>query len=61
MGLIAYASSTDCIGPIASTVADAAALLGCIAGEDPGGDATAVRHPVPDYSAVVAEVRASNP
>ena len=31
-GLIAYASSLDCIGPMAQSVADAAALLSVIAG-----------------------------
>ena len=49
-GLIAFASSLDQIGPIASTVADAALLLGCIAGHDPA-DATTVDVPVPDYAA----------
>jgi aspartyl-tRNA(Asn)/glutamyl-tRNA(Gln) amidotransferase subunit A len=34
-GLIAYASSLDCIGPMASSVADAAQLLGVMAGPDP--------------------------
>lgn len=55
-GLIAYASSTDCVGPIASTVADVAALLGVIAGEDPLGDATAIKQPVPDYTAILKQV-----
>lgn len=32
-GLVAYASSLDCVGPMARTVADAAALLSVIAGE----------------------------
>jgi len=31
-GLVAYASSLDCVGPIAQSVADAAALLSVIAG-----------------------------
>lgn len=31
-GLVAYASSLDCVGPMAQTVADAAALLSVIAG-----------------------------
>ncbi|MFP4657961.1 MAG: Asp-tRNA(Asn)/Glu-tRNA(Gln) amidotransferase subunit GatA [Desulfonatronovibrionaceae bacterium] len=47
-GLIAYGSSLDQIGPITSTVADAAAVLGVIAGHDPR-DSTSVNHPVPDY------------
>lgn len=32
-GLVAYASSLDCVGPFAQTVADAAAVLSVIAGE----------------------------
>lgn len=56
-GLIAYASSTDCVGPIASSVADAAALLGAVAGEDRVGDSTALQQPVPDYTAILREVR----
>lgn len=31
-GLVAYASSLDCVGPMAQSVADAAALLAVIAG-----------------------------
>jgi aspartyl-tRNA(Asn)/glutamyl-tRNA(Gln) amidotransferase subunit A len=31
-GLVAYASSLDCVGPIAQSVADAAAVLTVIAG-----------------------------
>jgi aspartyl-tRNA(Asn)/glutamyl-tRNA(Gln) amidotransferase subunit A len=31
-GLVAYASSLDCVGPMAHTVEDAAILLGAIAG-----------------------------
>lgn len=57
-GLIAYASSTDCVGPIASSVADVAALLGAIAGADPCGDATAIKHPVPDYTAILQQAEA---
>ncbi len=34
-GLVAFASSLDQIGPLASTVADAAALLEVVAGHDP--------------------------
>lgn len=32
-GLVAYASSLDCVGPITQSVADAAAVLSVIAGE----------------------------
>lgn len=56
-GLIAYASSTDCVGPIASTVADVGALLGAVAGDDRGGDSTALQRPVPDYTRILKEVR----
>src|SRR5580693_776103 len=49
-GLIAFASSLDRIGPFAGTVADAAEVLGVIAGHDPL-DSTSARVPVPDYNA----------
>lgn len=49
-GLVAYASSLDQIGPMGRTVADVAALLGCIAGHDPR-DSTCSNRPVPDYLA----------
>lgn len=60
-GLIAYASSTDCVGPIAATVADVAALLGAVAGEDRMGDSTALQQPVPDYTAILKTVRFGTP
>ena len=47
-GLIAYASSLDCIGPMTTSVRDAALLLQVIAGGD-AGDATSSRRPVDDY------------
>jgi len=47
-GLIAFASSLDQIGPFSHDLADAALLLGIIAGKDPR-DATSVDEPVPDY------------
>ena len=47
-GLIAFASSLDCPGPVARDVKDAAAMLGVIAGSDER-DATAARLAVPDY------------
>lgn len=53
-GLIAYASSFDCIGPIAKNVADAALLLEIIAGAD-DNDSTVSRKPVPRYSKVQAQ------
>jgi len=52
-GLVAFASSLDQIGPFARTVADAAALLGAIAGHDPL-DSTSQPVPVPDYLAELA-------
>jgi len=47
-GLVAFASSLDQIGTLGKTVADAAYLLGIIAGVDPH-DSTTVPEPVPDY------------
>lgn len=49
-GLIAFASSIDCPGPMARDVTDAALMLGCIAGADPL-DATSAAVEVPDYLA----------
>ena len=51
-GLTAFASSLDHIGPLARSVADAATLLGVIAGRDPC-DATSAAAPVPDYRAAI--------
>ena len=48
-GLIAYASSFDCIGPITKTVEDAAILLEVIAGQD-DQDGTVSSLPVEKYS-----------
>ncbi|MFD2571509.1 Asp-tRNA(Asn)/Glu-tRNA(Gln) amidotransferase subunit GatA [Spirosoma soli] len=48
-GLIAYASSFDCIGPIANTVDDAALLLEVMAGAD-DFDSTVSNQPVAAYS-----------
>jgi len=47
-GLVAFASSLDQVGTLTRTVADAALLLGLIAGADPS-DSTAAAVPVPDY------------
>jgi aspartyl-tRNA(Asn)/glutamyl-tRNA(Gln) amidotransferase subunit A len=56
-GLVAFASSLDQIGPLAATVADAAILLGTIAGHDPR-DSTTMDLPVPDYlAALTGDVR----
>ena len=53
-GLLAFASSLDQIGPFGLTVADAAALLGAIAGPDPR-DATSAEEGVPAFDAAAAE------
>jgi aspartyl-tRNA(Asn)/glutamyl-tRNA(Gln) amidotransferase subunit A len=47
-GLVAYASSLDCISPIANNAMDIGLLLTCIAGRD-ARDATSAPVPVPDY------------
>ena len=53
-GLAAFASSLDQIGTMAHTVADAANLLGVIAGHDPR-DSTSFKAEVPDYQAGLAK------
>jgi aspartyl-tRNA(Asn)/glutamyl-tRNA(Gln) amidotransferase subunit A len=57
-GLVAYGSSLDQIGPLATCVTDAALVLGVIAGRD-SHDSTSVDRPVPDYLAALAEHRLS--
>ena len=49
-GLVAYASSLDCISPIANSPRDIALLMACIAGRDQK-DSTSAPVPVPDYTA----------
>ena len=51
-GLVAFASSLDQAGPITRDVRDAALVLGCLSGQDPG-DSTSLAAPVPDYLAAV--------
>jgi aspartyl-tRNA(Asn)/glutamyl-tRNA(Gln) amidotransferase subunit A len=51
-GLLAFGSSLDQIGPMTTTVEDAAIVLGVIAGADPA-DSTSVREPVADYAAAL--------
>jgi aspartyl-tRNA(Asn)/glutamyl-tRNA(Gln) amidotransferase subunit A len=51
-GLIAFASSLDQIGPLTTTVRDAALALRMIAGADPA-DATSAPEPVPDFEAAL--------
>ena len=53
-GLIAFASSLDQIGPFATSVADAAALLAVVAGHDPA-DTTSLDLAVPDVSRAVTQ------
>ena len=48
-GLIAFASSLDQIGPFATSVADAAALLEVIGGHDPA-DSTSIPEAMPSFS-----------
>jgi len=54
LGLVAFASSLDQIGPFTHTVADAAAVLEAIGGHDPG-DSTSIPEPAPSLSAVLDE------
>jgi aspartyl-tRNA(Asn)/glutamyl-tRNA(Gln) amidotransferase subunit A len=51
-GLTAFASSLDHVGPLATSVKDAATLLRVIAGRDEC-DATSAFAPVPDYAAAL--------
>jgi aspartyl-tRNA(Asn)/glutamyl-tRNA(Gln) amidotransferase subunit A len=51
-GLLAFASSLDQIGPIATTVEDAALALSALAGHDPR-DATSSTEPTSDYLAAL--------
>jgi len=55
-GLIAYGSSLDSIGPLARTVADAAALFTTIAGHDPL-DSTSFPEPVPAVDLARTDLR----
>ncbi len=53
-GMIAFASSLDQGGPLTRNAADAALLLGAMAGFD-ARDSTSVDVPVPDYSATLGD------
>jgi aspartyl-tRNA(Asn)/glutamyl-tRNA(Gln) amidotransferase subunit A len=63
-GLVAFASSLDQIGTLGRSVADAALLLGTIAGYDPR-DSNSMNIPVPDYGAAltgsIADLRVGVP
>src|ERR1700693_4013502 len=51
-GLVAFASSLDKIGPFATNIADAAAVLSVIAGHDPN-DSTSADVPVENYASEI--------
>lgn len=53
-GAVPVSWSCDHVGPMTRTVADCAAMLGAIAGED-SRDTTTARVPVPDYLAALGE------
>ena len=55
-GLLAYASSLDQVGPMASSVRSVARLLEVIAGHDPL-DATSSTEPVPTFTAPAGDLR----
>jgi amidase len=52
-GIVPISHSQDTAGPMARTVADAAVLLGALAGPDPADEATSARQGAPDYSRVL--------
>ncbi len=53
-GLVAFASSLDQVGPLAGTVADAAAVLEVVAGHDPA-DSTSLGQPAPALAGVLGQ------
>lgn len=57
-GLVAFASSFDCIGPLSNSVKDAATLLEVIAGFDEN-DNTSSSRAVPDYREAVDNVNSN--
>lgn len=57
-GLVAFASSFDCIGPLSHSVADAAAVLETIAGKDEYDNTTSSRT-VPSYASAVSDPRSN--
>lgn len=57
-GLVAFASSFDCIGPLSHSVSDAASILEVIAGKD-SRDNTSSSRSVPSFTNAVKEPRAN--
>lgn len=57
-GLVAFASSFDCIGPVTNTVYDAAAILNVIAGHD-HRDNTSSSRAVPDFTQYVEKPKSN--
>ncbi len=56
LGVIAYASSLEQVGVLSKNVADSATVMNIIAGKDPY-DTTSVDIPVPDYTALDADMK----
>ncbi len=54
LGLVAFGSSLDQIGPFATTVADAALVLEVMGGHDPG-DSTSIPEPFPELTPHLAD------
>ena len=59
-GLVAFASSLDCPGPLARTAADCAALLNAMADHD-ARDSTSVARDKEDYAQRLTEARGAKP
>ncbi|CAI5495481.1 unnamed protein product [Closterium sp. Naga37s-1] len=57
LGLMAYASSLDCVGVLGRSVEDTAIVLQAMAGRD-DGDSTCSKEPVPNYTAGLLPIAA---
>ncbi|CAI7860271.1 unnamed protein product [Closterium sp. NIES-53] len=55
LGLMAYASSLDCVGVLGRSVEDTAIVLQAMAGRD-DGDSTCSKEPVADYTAALLPI-----